>query len=308
MKDQLVSVIVVTYNSSKYIIETLESVRHQTYQNIELIITDDCSDDNTVDICNKWLKSNHLRFARTKILTGINNIGTSKNINRGCRSAKGEWLKTIGGDDIFLKTCIEDYVNCIKHKKVNFIFSQVKLYYPYETNRHLKLYPSSRKIWRFNKLNSKGQIGELALSNDLMAITFFANRIIFEKHNFFDEEFRLVEDYPTWLKLLSSGEVFYIHEMATSLYRKHQNSVSYNGNKAFSEDFFFMKQKLYDRYLKNNVSFFIRWHIIIEFCIKRLVIKAGNTKIIYRFINKLFLLSPIYYITKYRELKDVEDN
>lgn len=46
----LVSVVVITYNSSKYIVETLNSVKKQTYKNIELIITDDCSTDNTVSV------------------------------------------------------------------------------------------------------------------------------------------------------------------------------------------------------------------------------------------------------------------
>lgn len=56
IKNPLVSVIVITYNSSKYVLETLNSVAAQTYDNIELIISDDCSKDNTVEICRNWLK------------------------------------------------------------------------------------------------------------------------------------------------------------------------------------------------------------------------------------------------------------
>ena len=48
----LVSINVITYNSSKFVLETLESAKAQTYQNIELIVSDDCSTDNTVEICN----------------------------------------------------------------------------------------------------------------------------------------------------------------------------------------------------------------------------------------------------------------
>ena len=58
----LVSIIVITYNSSKYVLETLESAKAQTYQNIELIVTDDCSNDNTVEICRKWIEENKERF------------------------------------------------------------------------------------------------------------------------------------------------------------------------------------------------------------------------------------------------------
>jgi alpha-1,3-rhamnosyltransferase len=52
----LVSIVVVTYNSSKSVLDTLESVKAQTYQNIEIIITDDCSTDNTVEICRHWIE------------------------------------------------------------------------------------------------------------------------------------------------------------------------------------------------------------------------------------------------------------
>jgi len=51
----LVSIVIATYNSSLTIIEALESVRKQSYKNIEIVITDDCSQDNTIEICRKWL-------------------------------------------------------------------------------------------------------------------------------------------------------------------------------------------------------------------------------------------------------------
>ncbi|MDR0890977.1 MAG: glycosyltransferase [Endomicrobium sp.] len=50
----LVSVCVITYNSSKYVLETLESIKTQTYQNIELIVSDDCSTDDTVEVCENY--------------------------------------------------------------------------------------------------------------------------------------------------------------------------------------------------------------------------------------------------------------
>ena len=58
MRQPLVSINITTYNSSKFIIETLESAKMQTYQNIELIVSDDSSVDNTVELCKKWIEKN----------------------------------------------------------------------------------------------------------------------------------------------------------------------------------------------------------------------------------------------------------
>ena len=65
----MVSIIVITYNSAKYVLETLESARAQTYQNIELIISDDGSQDNTVEMCKDWLSENNKCFVSTELLT-----------------------------------------------------------------------------------------------------------------------------------------------------------------------------------------------------------------------------------------------
>lgn len=58
MEQPLVSVSVITYNSAKTVLETLESIKAQTYQNLELIVSDDCSTDNTVELCRNWIEQN----------------------------------------------------------------------------------------------------------------------------------------------------------------------------------------------------------------------------------------------------------
>ena len=84
----LVSIIVITYNSSKYVLETLESAYNQTYQNIELIISDDCSTDDTVEVCKKWVDEHKDRFVRSEIITTPVNTGIPVNCNRGLYKEK----------------------------------------------------------------------------------------------------------------------------------------------------------------------------------------------------------------------------
>ena len=125
----LVSVPVVTYNSSKYVLETLESIKAQTYQNIELIVSDDCSTDDTVEICRKWIEENANRFVRTELITSPTNTGISANLNRAEAACRGEWVKPIAGDDLLLPDCIDICVNYVLNKEnVIFLFGKIKTF------------------------------------------------------------------------------------------------------------------------------------------------------------------------------------
>ncbi len=69
MKTPLVSVCIITYNSAKFVVEALESIKSQTYKNIELIISDDCSTDNTIELCKQWISDNGKCFVNCELLT-----------------------------------------------------------------------------------------------------------------------------------------------------------------------------------------------------------------------------------------------
>ena len=81
----LVTVAVIAYNSSKTVVETLDSIKNQSYQNLELIVSDDGSTDDTVTVCENWIANHQARFIRTELITVAKNTGTSANINRAIR-------------------------------------------------------------------------------------------------------------------------------------------------------------------------------------------------------------------------------
>jgi glycosyltransferase involved in cell wall biosynthesis len=100
----LISVITVTYNSSKYIGDTIESVLAQTYRNIEYIIGDDCSTDETWDIIQKY------KDDRIVAYRNVQNLREYPNRNEAIRRAQGEYLIFIDGDDILYPHALELYV------------------------------------------------------------------------------------------------------------------------------------------------------------------------------------------------------
>lgn len=106
----LVSVVVITYKSANTILETLESFKQQTYKNIELIVSDDCSPDNTVEVVEEWIKNNSSYFVTVQLLKNSQNIGPSGNLNRGIKAATGEWIKSLAGDDTVTPDAIAKYV------------------------------------------------------------------------------------------------------------------------------------------------------------------------------------------------------
>ena len=99
----LVSVLMTSYNSEKYIEEAIESVYFSTYKNFELIIVDDCSKDNSVSIAKHW----ELKDSRIKVFVNSKNIGDYPNRNLAASYAKGKYIKYVDCDDKISTTCLE---------------------------------------------------------------------------------------------------------------------------------------------------------------------------------------------------------
>lgn len=107
MKD-LVSIIMPSYNTGKYIGKSIESVLNQTYQNWELIIVDDCSTDNTDKIVTA------INDARIKYMKNSCNLGAAISRNRALREAKGQWIAFLDSDDLWMPEKLEKQIRFMK--------------------------------------------------------------------------------------------------------------------------------------------------------------------------------------------------
>jgi glycosyltransferase involved in cell wall biosynthesis len=282
----LVTIILITYNSSSYVVETLNSIKNQTYNNIELVLTDDCSTDNTVDICSDWIDSFADRFVRVKIITAKVNNGVSSNCNRGLFEAKGKWVKFIAGDDLLISSCISKNVNFANsHKEASFIFSHVQCISQDSIDiKDDEFLPHNN----FFQLSSNEQFNLLIINNRVFAPTSFIKRDVAIELNGFDEEIRNIEDYPMWIKATSKGYKLFLLEEKTVKYRVYIGSISKGSRKKMKNDL----AKLYYNYKLKNLNFRNFLYIWEDF----LALKALNFK-----NEKLLrLLSPIYI---YRSLR-----
>jgi alpha-1,3-rhamnosyltransferase len=252
----LVSVVLITYNSEAYVVETLESIAAQTYRNIELIISDDCSSDQTVAVCKLWLQNNQSRFANVELLTTEVNSGIPGNCNRGIKKAKGMWIKLIAGDDILLPNAIADNVDFVQGKEIKILFSKIQLFKVADGKRiNLSVKPSNHHLLFSKGLTAK-KLYHTLLHADVISFTpsVFFKSSVFTEIGFFDERYRLMEDYPFWLKATKNGVMLHIMDKLTVLYRIHDQSV-FGGaknekivSKAYLRNENFRKDQVYPNY------------------------------------------------------------
>lgn len=121
-----VSIIVPVYNVASYIIRCLDSIYNQSYQNIEIIIVDDCGNDDSMKIIYSYLTPSKL--SKTKIIHHDRNRGISAARNTGINTATGDYLYFIDSDDYISLDCIETFINLsIKYKYPDVIFGSATL-------------------------------------------------------------------------------------------------------------------------------------------------------------------------------------
>lgn len=223
----LVSIVLITYNSEKYVLDTLESVKSQTWDNIELIISDDGSRDRTVEICDGWLKENQHRFYNAQLLTVEKNTGIPANCNRGLRVAKGDWLKTISADDILLNSCISDNLDYVSaNPNISFLVSDIKeidvngdLIRDQVNNEGLNFISSFSSVKKQLKCYSRWPVF-------LNVPTFFCKRELIEKVEYCDESFQIYEDTTMVIRIMELGYKLHYMKKTTVAYRIHNESIS----------------------------------------------------------------------------------
>lgn len=110
MNSPLVSIVIPTYNREQYIVDAIKSAISQTYQNIEIIIVDNCSIDSTWGILNEWEKKDN----RIKIFQNKSNIGPVLNWHECFKYASGKYIKILWSDDWISSTFVEKCLSAFK--------------------------------------------------------------------------------------------------------------------------------------------------------------------------------------------------
>jgi len=219
----LVSIIAVCYNHSKYVVETFDSILNQTYANIELVIIDSNSPDNSAEVIENWIRRNKVKctFIRQ---TEPKNV--CQNLNEGLQYVHGKYYQGISCDDILLPDKIEHQVAVMENDpEVGLIFGNAILID--ENSYDLgKLYSNDNLVYGYfinNRINT-----ELEKTNFIPATSVLIRKKCQENIGFYDEDIGY-EDWDYWLRIANSDWNICFNYQLNSKYRVLSNSLwNYN--------------------------------------------------------------------------------
>lgn len=210
MQKNLVTIYITNFNYSEYIDKSIKSALDQTYKNLEIIIVDDNSTDNSKDLLNKYIK-----HPKIKIIFNKKNLGLLKSSNIAIKASNGEYIMRLDADDYLDKKIIEIFVKKIKKKpKVAMVYADY-----YEVNSLGTKLNSVKQI----SLNSKNSIKDRPI---LAACCLFRKDALFSV-NLYDENFSRQDGYDIWYKLINSYDFEHIKKYLF-YYRKHEKSLTKN--------------------------------------------------------------------------------
>lgn len=216
--DDLISVIVPIYNSSKYLEECINSILNQTYRNLEIILINDGSEDDSIKICEE-LKEKDERI----IVINKNNTGVSDTRNMGIRVSKGEYIIFIDSDDIIDSNMIDLLYKAAGENNVDVVRCN---YQEYNTNRKGNLYDLADKT--FKKEEIKNVIPYFITNNKNIPAYICVLLIKREKIVEFDTKLYFMEDTEFFIRLLLNINSIYFINQYLYYYRYNRQSASKN--------------------------------------------------------------------------------
>lgn len=218
MENRLVSIITPTYNSAEYIAETIESIIRQTYPNWELLITDDCSSDHTVEI----IKQHAGKDSRIKWFQLHQNSGAATARNNSIKNAKGRFIAFCDSDDLWLPQKLERQLNFMQEKDAAISYTAIEMI-------------DENGVLLKEKRNVKECIDYKFLLKNTLINTSSALVDKTKTGDFTMPLLRSYQDYALWLQLMRSGtKAFGINQVFVQ-YRVRKNSLSSGKHKGIKK-------------------------------------------------------------------------
>lgn len=255
-----VSIIMTSYNYAKYISEAIESVINQTYTDWELVIIDDASSDNSVEIIQNYLKKDN----RIKLYVNKQNLGLAESLQKGIRYSNGDWIAFLESDDKFYPETIERKVEVINNSSgVDLIFSDVeRSEYSPDLEEHLDIVRS-----KYLKTSNSCFIEDFdkIIPKENIIPTFSV--VMLKKSSLtscsFNSPCEALLDYYLWCQLYKV-KAYYLN-MPLTYWRVHQDSYINKVNYSeFQKLLFRVSIVFYTKNIFSAINYFRRYFITIK--------------------------------------------
>lgn len=207
---ELVSIIMPSYNTGKFIKETIESVLSQTYSNWELIIVDDCSTDNTDEIVKPYLEDERIKYFKNE-----KNSGAAVSRNRAIRESKGRWIAFLDSDDLWNEDKLQKQISFMEEKGYGFSYTKY-----IEIDEESK--PNGRMVSGPKKISKIGM--RSYCWPGCLTVIYDANKVGLVQI----ADIKKNNDYAIWLKVCKKETCYLLDEELAS-YRKRSGSISNHG-------------------------------------------------------------------------------
>jgi glycosyltransferase involved in cell wall biosynthesis len=250
IKLPLITIVIVSYNHSNYLIECLNSIQSQTYSNIDLIVADDASTDNSVQVIENWLLKNNIKAKKN---FHKKNTGVAQILNECIELAEGKYIKLIAADDFLEHTCIEKSVAFFEQEDPHYgmLFTDV-----YTINNDSAIIPDIANYNELANCSPEKFNKELLKGNRIAALSVCMKLDVLKQTGAYDTEF-IAEDYYRWLKISEKYWIGYIPEKL-AYYRLHDSNISKNKKNLVEEDFYILSMR-FDKtgYNKTNINAYL---------------------------------------------------
>ncbi len=228
-----------SYNHEKFISESIESVLNQTFSDLELIIVDDFSTDNSRVLIKKYKESDN----RIKIHFHDENKGLGKSTSDGVKIAKGEFLALIDSDDVWEVNKLEKQIEVLDRDENLVIWSDGALI----DENGKSLGETFTQFCNSSNRKKSGDIfSELILGNFINRSSLLVKRKNFGK---IDERFKRFDDYQFEVDLAKNYKYFFINQPLTKI-RHHDKNISNSNEKILNLDGIMIHRYLLNKYFK----------------------------------------------------------
>lgn len=213
-----ISIITASYNYENYIKETVQSVLSQTYNDWEMIIVDDCSTDNSIDVIKSYNDN------RIKLFVNENNLGLKETLKRGIKEASSDWIVFLESDDVLAPDYLAKKVEIAqKYNDINLIFNDCEFFGDEERVKAFEHALKKTRSLLQNQSYPKKMLYDFYQSNKIFTFSsVMAKRSHLLKINF-NPKLDYLIDWHLWIQLSSLGKFYYLPEKLTK-WRLHKNS------------------------------------------------------------------------------------